>query len=489
MNPPSAFLASAVVLVPAISGCLGTGERSRVHVPYPSEGAIYVYAGEDGERLTLKVGGDATRWDAFLQPRRVHLVNWTLSNLSWSPDTFRFQQAVRADSGRIVQQVAACGSLKGEQGNLTCEDERALVSFGADGLVGGFGAGLFWGDALEPGKRDARIDPALAPAGGSLDIRIRGAGGQGCVTADLGRHSTSVGGVRPFALTVTNGTIVLCDGRSFPVSFEMVSGARFRLVDVETASEGAWSPDHRGEAPEPGSGPVPLVRWRPPLLVADPSDPTPFPVREAHTEAIDRSDDYQRAFERQGTLLIGTHVRRTSNASVAPLAPAQLGFHAAEATTVQRELSAITQENRTVTVRLEKTTYAGSATRYRLLDESAGNTSHSITTESLRSKMASVGEAVELAKELTGHPRQEEAGLEIRTSLPTGPWFAGTSRTRSDGYTIRTWHEDPSPRGREGGVHVEIPYEAAIDGPTGGVIYLHVDRSQLPLHQYRSVGG
>lgn len=101
-------------------------------------------------------------------------------------------------------------------------------------------------------------------------------------------------------------------------------------------------------------------------------------------------------------------------------------------------------------------------------------------------RQADAGAALDLARQITGNG--------VGSGIHQSPWFresAATSRgpfgpPRSDGYTVAGWVEEdpPYPGAQGGGMAVRAPYEFVVDGPTGALEWLQVNRTRLPvIHQ------
>lgn len=489
---------AALVVVPALSGCLQAG-GTPVPVPAPREGATYTYESRRGDRLTVRVDGTGNRVDGFLRDHEGVLFNWTYREPT-TGFTYYFEEAVDRATGWTIQHVAMCEGPKDLDGDddRRCLDEHASVSFALGGLPGAFGAAPFWGSTVvstdrttvetRPYRWEAdRQGFSWGDAELAYEVHPTTVEGLECV--ELAADGF-VGGpdrdeahlVSLYPQPVVWGPFTLCEGLSLPVRFTSLDGTRYKMV--------SW--DQRGSPIElEGSGdvwgsegrPVPMRSVEPPLLVADPSADSPFPTREAHRKAQERVEVYAQLFEQDPPALLAESWWFKSGESYIPTEP----VNARNTTWHTRRLTAFGQDGRGVFVEIRKKierTPLGRTVNYSI--EEVRNVTREVVPERdrYRDRQARLAPTIELGRNITGQPL---SNLRVRVESSTYHsewWSAENVRVnRSDGYINYIFYRDPT-LVKTGMLRIEHPYRLIVDGPSGGILWLSLNRSRLPVGQW-----
>lgn len=454
----------ALLLGISAAGCLQ--QPTSIPVPAPSPGATFVYMSEDGRTLRVEVLEDAVRRDMERSKRDVIRIGWTIDFLGHE---YRMWESVDPSTGLIVQQVARCGKPYDEafprgDDDRRCMDERALVLLSGGGLPGAFGAGPFWGrNESGDGVRDTRIDVQSLWTSDDLAYTVEPQtwNGRRCIKM---KSNTPAEPLRTMPQTVVGGPFTLCSGIAFPIAFSTTGGSTFKLRN--------WSQGHDnpfGHGSPVLSEPNPLDRrnWSDPLVV-NPSDNSPFPPREAHRYAMNNESRYRRLIQ-DGGLVVATQFRVTGSSEVGPgLAPE---------TTYSRRLEAFAPDGRVLRLKLAKENRSIQSDRIHIENITRSTLDHPPTMESLAQRQADIVSVRGYAREVIG-TAASRAGFGQWASIPDHPWGEGAiHRTpRDDGYTVVVWNHDPTPVF----AGVEAPYQMAVDGPSGAVLWFTYNRTRLP---------
>lgn len=461
----SPILATLLLTVPLLVGCLQGAPPALSSIGHPSVDERYVYRGDDGSRLEVRVEGADTRSDAYLEQRPVLLFRWLYRPPDGDRVNFTFWEAVQPKTGLIVQQVARCGKRVDDLPgwDQACMDERAAVVFAAEGLPGAFASGPFWGRGLDelPG-RAIEIDNSRWPAD-RITFQSRGNPGSSCLTV-AGPEPPST--LRTFAMTTVVGPVTLCDGMALPVSFRSRSGATFDLVTHEAGEEAPAVPE---DGAREGRSPFRFRRWEAPLVVDDRTGPGDFfPVAEAHAEALERSSPYARLFEDGRPLVLSTFYLAGPTTGV---------MNVMVESRTERALTAVDSSGRTAYVEIEKTESIGTGSEYEIEEEDSGQLAGAVPDRStLEAEQAELGSVLEVGRTLYD---TEVAMHALQPWLFSAPWGLRLDRpdVRTDGYNVRIFFQDPTPIDDL----VAAPYEFLVDGVAGSILWLEIDRAELPI--------
>lgn len=478
---------SLALLAGALAGCLAPADPPvTVTVPAPRAGATYGYEGSDGSTLDVTVHGTATRLDRALAERSVVRLTWTLTtpddpDREPSPTTFRFREHVDPATGRVLQQVADCGirwddpRLAGE--TRACYDERAIVIFAAAGLPGAFGAGPHWNRTLTDGEpapvpiRPLGLgDPQVAYTTAATTV-----GDRSCVELDADAADTGVSSGLHW--TVVEGPTVLCPGLALPARFTGWDGRTYRLVDHEA---GGAPLDVGGEVPPPSTGLLADRAWSAPFLVADPTSPAEFTVREAHRVALNRSDPYRGLWEdAEEPMVTGTFFMNDSGGgAVGAGTPAETEWNdQRRCVTVQDPSDGRTAE---ACINKDSGPQLPNSSPYSVEREETGTVDVTVDRSAIPDRQASLHAALQNAEAMMIEDEPmiwwaESYGVIASRWSPQ----RGTDIDRSDGYQLSVFFDDPPPPPEPR--FVFTPYQFRFDGPTGTVEWLDLNRSHLPL--------
>lgn len=481
MGRPCTLLLVGALLAMPVTGCMGPSNTPSFAVARPAIGGTYVYEGSDGSRLEVRIDGTGRRVDGHLTDHDVLLIDW-----SWTRPAGRFTyemtEAVDRSSGQIVQQVADCVPydevVVTDDPPRACFDERAIVVLaGAAGLPGAFGAAPLWGETVTTEEVAVPAPVQGATRGPDpIPYRVETASERsGCLrfeaTADMTR-------LRPLNHTVVGGPFTLCPDVPLPVAFTALSETRYRLVDRQPGSQTAsisgpaWSTD------KPGIG---LRTWSSPVVV-DPNDGDPyrFSFEEAHEWAKENVTRYREILSGEPGGLV-PYTWPTDGAE---------GGTTGGVVTLRNEslrgIAAVAPDGTGVKLDLRKSrTWMGDESieiveRENLSWDSVPNRS------SVASRLVSVDASVSLARKVTGNGLSRTGVIQQPTFRDHvwAPTHEGDSelRIRRDGYTVVAWIEEDPPYPI--GPNVKAPYEFVVDGPSGAVEFLALNRTRLPVRQH-----
>lgn len=486
---PGAVLALLVGV--ALAGCLGPLAGPSVQLPVPEMGATYVYDGPNKSRLAVTVDSTAIRVDGHLQPHEVVVFEWEYRRPA-GDFTYTFWEAVDQGTGRIVQQIARC--VPYDRVKITddppraCYDERAIVHLGgAAGLPGAFGAGPLWNRTVGPDRVTVALETQGATDGPDrMTYDASPAPDRdGCLRL---KSDDDVSGVRSLPHTPIRGPITFCPNRALPVAFttmrmtaSFLDGERFRLVDVQEG-ERALRLDRSGSgASAPKEPPVEMRGWSGAVPI-DPTDGAPFgfPFREAHEWAVENNSRYRRILtdDPRGVVWFS----RPSEGGRGSIAGG-----VAEYNETIRKLSAVDPTGSGVTVELvkrrEKPQLPDQNATIRQSEQSTFTWNHTIPTRAtIVDEMADAEATLELARQITGQP-VSPLGPQQTFTLRYPPDQTGRSLgpRLQDGYTVVAWMKDQPPYPLKG---IRGPYPFVVDGPTGAVEFLSLNRTRLPIRQH-----
>lgn len=471
------LLVATGLILPASSGCLAT-EEGTAEVPVPGVGSVYRYENGTDGFLELQIGGTGDRLGPHGTVGEARLLDVAVGN-----DTRMdaFQEGLDED-GSIWQQVAACRTPTSEQ---PCENAMTILT--TAGLPGGLGSAPFWGQPLdnlttEPHRFEV---PGYGPGMIAYNVSPAPEMGEGCRQLEGGLERPNL--TRAPTYAVVNGPFTLCPGTALPVRFHATGGSVFTL---ETANR------TKGDAslPSPRSGshdraPDPTSPWEEPYLAQDFTHEFPFPLREAHHEALNRSDIYRNVIE-DGGWVVGTLVQERGYGEY--MGQRYQGLF-------ERRLIAATPEGDAAEVLLSKRVTAGQAREQvvpepgdqlmgtpegivQLEEESKGKKDPSMTPSSVADRQVDVGKALETARSLLGDRNVSHIQL-LSTFLPhqwSNGW-PGIGPDRPDGTTLRLLLEGATRT--QGGFLIRTNYQFVVDGPSGDLLWLTLPREDLPLDE------
>lgn len=466
------LLATASLLTVSLAGCLGDPSGQAPAIPYPTPGTRYVYVAEDGDRLNVTVTGVRDRLTGGLGIRAAVVLDWTLHEVNegrWS-----FQEAVAVEDGTIVQQVAFCAAkeIDPETGEKRCYDDRSFVSFAGSGIPGAFGIGPLWGTSLGDPNASAWTFSHPLTQGPATERTLLDVGDDGCANVTTPRPTEPRTPARVLETTVTAGDVVVCDGHALPVAFDPVRAPRFELRERHVPEDAEPTGEADADPREPGPG-VGTREVHLPLMVADPGDDPNLTTREAHDQALQRSEAYRESFEERDGVLVHSRYQWDGYASTGDVVSSERHV---------RRLIVVDRADRLVDVRIHKTTRDPGPDTYALIDEEVREGNLSPPGEaSVDDRQASVTATAEVGEAFTGTPVSRGSG--VRTSV----FLKGTSELGRDpitldgGYAIVSWHREPGqPRGRPG-TTFQVPYETAVHGPSARVLWADVPPDRMPL--------
>lgn len=464
-----------------LAGCLSPPAPT-IHLPRPTQGAEFVYDGPEQARLTVTVEDTGRRVDGHLQDHDVILFEWRYRRKAGN-FTYTLWEAVDRSTGHIVQQVRRCvpyDFMRGGEPPRACWDERAVIHLaGSAGLPGAFGAGPLWNVTLETGTVAVPFPAQGATRGPStIPYRVEPSDlGPDCLRLTSPANATRT---RPLPQTVIEGPFVVCPERALPVAFETLHGDRFRLVDHEPGArtiEPGDPPDWTATDPV-----VPRRTWSDPVAV-DPTDGDPynFSFQEAHEWALDNNDQYVEILEDPPKGLTLWSLARQGGGGTNAGGVVQV-------TSGIRTLLALQPDGNgtLLTLRQEQQSpdLPADSEPIRVVEQENFTRGEPIPTrDSLVDKVADANGTVILARTVTGQPISGVGPYQV-TSLryPKGDPRGVNGPWREDGVTVVAWmaEEPPFP----GGGLVEAPYPFVVDGPTGAVEFLEMNRTRLPVRQW-----
>lgn len=497
---PKAVAVALSVLTLSLAGCItpnsAPGDDSNsvpgtVSLPTPRAGSAYHYRGSDGSELNVTIVGLQHRLNRALDAQPVVVLNWTLttadrSSRAPSPTTYRFQEMVEPASGRIVQQVAVCGTRWDEPelagSTRACYDERAMVGFAAAGLLGAFGAGPFWNRSFDSG-RDVTV-PAYPLGGGKATYRYTTEqvqfGDRSCVELDGTHAPTAVATGLPW--TVTDGPVTFCSGLAlpvrFPAQFDETPDRTYRLVDH---TPGAYRIDlTEGGSPPPRDGPLAMREVSGSFLVDDPTDRgrQNFSVREAHRVALNRSDEYEHVWTQAASPIVsGTlFMNRSAMSSFQP--GGETVYEDVDHTRCVEIQDPANRQMAEVCIKKDDADRMWETSQYEVNREESGRVQMAVNRSRLPNQQATLGSGLRLAEDI--HPLTAMWWGEVYkvSEVPWSPQSDKDDIWRSDGYSLAAFFDDPTP---EGEPSVQLAYQYHFDGPTGTVQWLYLNRTRLPL--------
>lgn len=481
MGRPCTLLLVGALLAMPVTGCMGPSNTPSFAVARPAIGGTYVYEGSDGSRLEVRIDGTGRRVDGHLTDHDVLLIDWIWTRPA-GRFTYEMTEAVDRSSGQIVQQVADCVPYDEIIGTddppRACFDERAIVVLaGAAGLPGAFGAAPLWGETVTTEEVAVRAPVQGATRGPDpIPYRVETASERsGCLrfeaTADVTR-------LRPLNHTVVGGPFTLCPDVPLPVAFTALSGTRYRLVDRQPGSQTvsisgpAWSTD------KPGIG---LRTWSSPIVV-DPNDGDPyrFSFEEAHEWAKENVTRYREILSGEpGGLVPYTW----------PIDGAKLETTGGLATLRNeslRRIAAVSPDGTGIKVELRKVRSATEDGTIELVDRENLSWDRAPNRSSVATRLAEVDATLSLARQITGDP-VSRLGPAQQPGLRDHVWgwtqdSQSNRRVRQDGYTVVAWMDDDPPY--PVGENFPQPYEFVVDGPSGAVEFLALNRTRLPVRQH-----
>lgn len=493
MEPPERSIALAMALVITVaalpaSATLMTDARASsdshgaiVFIPPPETGEVFRYASPDMGTLTVAVDGPTVRQDGLARNHTVVDLD-----LSWwherSNHTYELVSSVGAGDGLIVNEFARCGVPALDSGSEgKCLDERGMLLFASGGLPGGLLAAPFWGEDLTPSEDlRLRIHPFTSPQE-SLSYKVASSGNPEEACVNLTTTTEPSPHLRPIErLMPLHGPVTLCDGLAMPDSFETVDGTTWTLQDHERGFDGIELSDGSGPWTAPGK-PLPSRTWKAPLLTDSPQVHDNISVEEAHQIALEKSEAYRGLFT-NGTdpLVVSTYYHDDrSGSSIGPAG----GPHVASHRHSVRGLSAIDAEGHAVDLEVVEHIHTVLGFRSPVATEEE----HSIrsetellvqgqpTVDSLEPRQAYLSDALERGRTLTGQPTDRYGGYGMEIVLPGHGWDPSTRTLQQHGYTLVSYHEDPS----QYAPGIDFPYEAVFDGRTGATLWALAENTTL----------
>ncbi len=476
------LLAAALLLGPYL-GVLGEssgGSPSSIVVPEPREGEVYRYLNPDGGVLKVAIGSQGPRSDGLDRDHR------TLGlEMTWSPAgadvSYTVSSAADRAEGLVVQAFARCGVPAYQvDWDQACLDERGMVLFASGGIPAGFGSGPFWGEEVAlDGKVTVEIHP-ITSSQASFDYLTDpwSAGDMAC--GNLTVATTPSPHLRPLErLTPLQGPITLCDGLALPYAFTSVDGTTWQL-DVHEPGGDPIPVDPQLSVWDGPGDPLPLQMWDAPFVV-DTDDPEDrLPVPRAHEVAMELNRSYKDLFE-NGTdpLVVSTDYEEGTGSRIGLF----IGPAAYEREDSSRRVTGMDATGKVVSIEviLHRRTVAGQQIPgepgevFEVRSTSEGQVSSPPTSASLSQNQAEIAPAIELARERTDRPVDEDVGYGMWATLPGHGWDHSTRSLRTSGYTIVSYHEDPTPVRP----WADAPYSAVFDGPTGATLWVVADNRTL----------
>lgn len=475
-----------VVLATLASGCAGLAGDDELDVPPPAPHERFVYEGPKETRLTVEVTGFAERVDHHLRVHDALILNISIETPHTGERPFTIWEAVDPGNGVLVQQTARCGwGIDGE-----CTDERALVVLGSGGLPGGFGAAPLWRDSIEPGAPQITVPiERLDLTDATMTYTVGSANGteEASPCVELTRPAVDRSVYRTYASSFRS-PITVCDGIPLPVRFEAGLTGTFHLVDRSSGEGAPVATDTTTDWPD-ADPPVEPRPWSGTVPIHDPEDPSPFPVNEAHEAALENSKAYR------------TFLDRHPDALVLETAGRWEGFgqnlDLIQTETDERSVTAYGSQGEWMEISVERTRNStgpeedpvSEETTYEVRQTRTGNRVQGPDEAALAEEQAAVSEVYRVAEALTGQQPSRRTFYSYAGMAHLHQPLRGGEVNRTDGWTVRAYMEDPSPIGGGGGLQYRSPYQVSVDGPTGAVTYLTLNRSRLPLAAQAGVGG
>jgi hypothetical protein len=473
------LLATAAVAAVAL-GLAGDDGGQAVTVPTPTEGTQFAYRGTNGTYLNATVAGEGTRLGADLRSYQGVQVHWTVENAPTPHNLTVVYNETVAPEGGLVQVVTPCGLItKPEGGEWAC-DARALSLFPTS-LPGAFGAGPFWGEAVEGPERVHLESARVGTAELVYDVEPVDETGRDC--ARLEAATAAPEAARPVMWGVLEGPLVLCEDLALPASFTVASqqlGSRFELVDRRPGDGPRLAPEAQVEDRAPVR--VEHRSWEPPFLV-DPDGPglaAGFPVPEAHQAALDGSGSYAELFGEPGdALVVDTNVIQSGRRDTG------VDEVGRSSETYNRSLTAVGEDGSAVQVWVEKTYETVRVGPENVTLENADVTGDRElefpdhpTVDTAEPRQATLASALDLGDRLVDTSPQI---LVQEATVDDVSRSAGDELGREDGYALQLWMEDPQPESGNLPPGITAPYGVRVDGPTGDLLQVDVPAGELPL--------
>lgn len=483
----SHLLVAVALVAGAFTGCL-TAPQPTIELPAPTLGARYVYDGPEQARLTVTVNETDRRVDGHLEGHDVVILEWRYRRKA-GDYTYTLWEAVDRATGHVVQQVRRCVPYdqyhRPDDPPRACFDERATVHLaGSAGLPGAFGAGPFWGRTLETGGVTVPLPvqgATLAPDRIAYDVAPAGED-RGCLELE---SSTNVTRVRPLPQTVTRGPVTLCPYAALPVAFTTFLGDRFERVDYQAGTD-PLPPSDETDPWGSDDPAVPLRTWSDPVAVdSTDGDPYNFSFEEAHRWALENNSRYREILQEPPEgLALWTWAKPGGSGSIAG-GLVSINYSRRQLLALQADgqgtLLTLRQEHRS-----PRTPGSGEPIS-RVEQENFTRGEPIPTRDSLAAASADMADTLELAKTIIGNSVEGSVGISQVTSLryPPGSPRGASGPWRGDGTVNVVWtEEDPPYPLAEMGLAVRTPYPFVVDGPTGAVEFLSLNRTRLPVGQH-----
>lgn len=293
-------------------------------------------------------------------------------------------------------------------------------------------------------------------------------------TTQPGSHLRPIERFTPLA-----GPVTLCDGLSLPFAFETVDGTTWTMQSHDLGQTELEASNSTTGWTEEGD-PLASRTWVAPLVVESPDVETQLTVPEAHDVALERSGASRGLFS-NGTdpLVVSTYHHREGRAWV------DLGVSLStfEEHKVIRGLTAMTTDGQEVSLEVVKRIREIAGTEqpvyiedpYETRSQSGGEISKPPMLSTLVRQQSAMLDALQEGRSLTQQPAELEAGHGMVATLPGQPWDHATNSLRQHGYTVGSYHEDPSPIAPG----VKAPYQAVFDGPSGATLWVVADNRTL----------
>ncbi len=461
-------------------------EGSGVDVSIPRVGSTYTYENPDTGTLTVTIEGLRERADGL---QRNHTA--VDLNLTWHPrdsnHTYHVVSSVDTAQGLIVNEFTRCAHIS-PQSDTKCGDERGLLLFASGGLPGAFLAGPLWGTEITPGEEVSVEAHTFTSTQTTLTYSTEPAGdeGLGCLNltaTEVSPHFRPIEGLTPIG-----GPVKLCGGLALPAAFKTVYGHTWTLTNSTPGGQeiplaegpGAW--DAQGD-------PLPMQTWEPPFATASPGHEMGLSVPKAHALAMNRSDAYRDIF-RNGTdpLIVSAPYHRDPSGFRIE-APGD-GPEAYRSESRVRELVGADAEGRYIVVEVREQirkgggfelqpwttgTPVGPEQRFTVEVVDEGRASNLPTVDTFEQAQASHAAAVQRGRALTQQPVDDRVPHGKMVTLPGHPWDPTTRTVREHGYTIVSYHEDPS----QVAPFIIAPYQAIFDGATGATLWVSANNTTL----------
>ncbi len=465
------------------AGCASNTQPGFVSIPELRIGDRATYAGTDGSTLSVEIKGSATRADPWLNLVPVILLEYRYQapDASWSPYTF---EESLDHAGRIVQQVALCGSpVHPDNDRGPCHDTRHAVHFGAWGWPGALGAGPAW--------RDGRLPQQLTfPAGhatGRDQIGIALTRGEaGCQNLSYAGPPL---GISAMPFTLGNGEAKLCPASPFPASFGgsidwMPAMSQRRDVDYTLLQ--ATSGTDTLQLPSPAvaaagkNQSLAFATFDDPLYKHNRPDALPFPTEEAIQAAAERSEVVRAFMSKYPAAIALTSIyTETGNSNGGPI----LG---GDSQSASRTIHLADGSGPCQRVEIERTVRNASRlpldsndTFYELLDASSCGPA-AVDVGNITRRQVTWEAAASLGERLTGLPPILRLAGYAHRERPV-VWSDQDPRWLEDGYELNAFFADPEPQTTSSGLVLANHFDFRLDGPTGAIKVIQLPLEKMPL--------